>query len=484
MRRGQNRVGHLYDAAGRKQAGFPMSDTTANPQDFATKRKQPILGTFSVSLAIHAAVIALLGGVVVFKVLERPPAQFKPPPPPPKTTKIEPRKLQHKIKIREQQQNSGRPRVSPRLTANRVSGISLPEIEVDPMTEPVRSNIQKNIGKNFSAAGLGTGFGTGTGDSGLGLGTSNVSFFGIKAAGERIAFIIDLSRSMVEDEKGGLNGINVLKTELKEMVNKLNDGTFFNLIFFDDNVDIFKPKLVVAKSATKKEADAFISPYYTEYGKELLQNYSEDKREWPSATRLRNYTMPMLQATGKYVAEGGHKNSQIDSPLVAAFQMQADTIFIISDGYPIFQRALFGKELEEYERRLAEAQERWAKTTEKERERMAKSNQEAVEKYWKEVDAENAKRARKGLPPKVVEQGGPVGVGFSVGRPNLSPTQTIEYIQALAAELYGDDKKKFPKIYTVAYGADSGGEAFLSALAREFKGRFKRIRGLADPVKS
>ncbi len=460
-----------------------MSDTTANPQEFTTRRKQPILGTFSISVAIHAALIALLGGVVVFKVLERPPAQFKPPPPPAKVTKIEPRKLQHKIKIREQQQNSGRPRVSPRLTANRVSGISLPEIEVDQMTEPVKSNIQKNIGKNFSAAGTGTGFGTGTGDSGLGLGTSNVTFFGLKGSGERIAFIIDLSRSMVEDEKGGLNGINVLKTELKKMVENLNDGTFFNLIFFDDNVDIFKPKLVVAKSGTKKEADDFISPYYSEYGEELLQNYSENKREWPSATRLRNYTKPMLQATGKWVGEGGHKNSQIDAPLVAAFQMQADTIFIISDGYPIFERALFGKEFEEYQRRLTEAQERWDKVTAKEREKIEKSNKETNEKYWKDVDDENAKRARRGLPPKVVEQGGPVGIGFSVGRPNLSATQTIEYIRDLAIELYGDDKRKLPKIYTVAYGADAGGEAFLQSLAREFKGRFKRIRGLADPVK-
>ncbi|MGA7881736.1 MAG: hypothetical protein WCD63_12805, partial [Terrimicrobiaceae bacterium] len=119
-----------------------MSEAAANLQDLATKRKQPIFGTFSVSVLIHVAVIALLGGVVVFKVLERPPAQFKPPPPPAKTTKIEPRKLQHKIKIREQQQNSGRPRVSPRLTANRVSGISLPEIEVDPMAAPVKTNIK------------------------------------------------------------------------------------------------------------------------------------------------------------------------------------------------------------------------------------------------------------------------------------------------------------------------------------------------------
>ena len=233
-----------------------MSETTAKLEGFTGKRKQPILGTFSLSVIIHAAVIALLGGVVVFKVLERPPAQFKPPPPPAKTTKIEPRKLQHRIKIREQQQNSGRPRVSPRLTANRVSGISLPEIEVDPAAAPVKSNIQKNIGKSFSMGGLGTGLGSGTGSGGLGLGTSTVSFFGIQAAGERIAFVIDLSRSMVEDDKGGLNGINVLKSELKGMVEKLNDGTFFNLIFFDENVDIFKPKLVVAKPATKKEACA------------------------------------------------------------------------------------------------------------------------------------------------------------------------------------------------------------------------------------
>jgi hypothetical protein len=459
-----------------------MSETTANLQEFASKRKQPILGTFSLSVIIHAAIIALLGGVVVFKVLERPPAQFKPPPPPAKTTKIEPRKLQHKIKIREQQQNSGRPRVSPRLTANRVSGISLPEIEADPMAAPVKSNIQKNIGKNFSMGGLGTGLGSGTGSGGLGLGTSTVSFFGIQAAGERIAFVIDLSRSMVEDDKGGLNGINVLKDELKNMVQKLNDGTFFNLIFFDDNVDLFKPKLVVAKPPTKKEADQFISPYYADFGKEVLQNYSQDKRDWPSATRLHNYNLPMLESTAKYVGEGGNKNSQIDAPLAAAFQMQADTIFIISDGYPVFERALFGKELEEYQRRVKEAEEKWAKLSPKELERIEKSNQESREKYWKALDAENAKRARRGLPPKVFEEGGPGGTGFGVGRPSLTSAQTIEYIRAVAVELYGD-KKKMPKIYTVAYGAQAGGEEFLQSLSREFHGRYRKIRGLAPPVK-
>ena len=55
--------------------------------------------------------------------------------------------------------------------------------------------------------------------------------------------------------------------------------------------------------------------------------------------------------------------------------MQADTIFIISDGAPSFERALFGKELEEYQRRVAEAQEKEAKVTPKERERIDKSQQ-------------------------------------------------------------------------------------------------------------
>ena len=61
-----------------------MSDIAADISPLTTKRGQPILGTLSVSLIVHAVVIALLGGIVVFKVLERPPAQFKPPPPPAK----------------------------------------------------------------------------------------------------------------------------------------------------------------------------------------------------------------------------------------------------------------------------------------------------------------------------------------------------------------------------------------------------------------
>ena len=81
------------------------------------------------------------------------------------------------------------------------------------------------------------------------------------------------------------------------------------------------------------------------------------------------------------------------------------------------------------------------KTQPKELEKIEKSNQESKEKYWKELDAENTKRARRGLPPKVFEEGGPGGTGPGVGRPSLTSAQTIEYIRAIAVELYGDKRK-------------------------------------------
>ena len=130
---------------------------------------------------------------------------------------------------------------------------------------------------------------------------------------------------------------------------------------------------------------------------------------------------------------------------------------------------------------MAEAEERWSKVAEKERQRIEKSHRENSDKFWKDMDEENKKRARRGLPPKVFETGGP-GASHVPGWPTLSLEQTIEYVSALAAELYANDKKKFPKIYSVAYGADRDGETFLQNLAREFHGRHKRIRGLADPV--
>ena len=47
-------------------------------------------------------------------------------------------------------------------------------------------------------------------------------FFGIKASGNRVIFIIDASRFMLTDEKGGIPAYNKVKDEIAQMMAGLN----------------------------------------------------------------------------------------------------------------------------------------------------------------------------------------------------------------------------------------------------------------------
>lgn len=424
-------------------------------------------------LAVNLVALIIFGSVAIFTHIFKREVAFQPGPEVIKT--IDPRKIEHKVKVKEMQKNSGRPQVQQRLQANRVSDMALPSIDVEPTV--VTDALQKNIVQNFASAGLGTGLGTGTGSGGLGLGASEVSFFGIKAAGERIVFIVDVSRSMVEDIRGGLPGFEILKSEIGNMVDKLNHGTFFNLTAFDSRVDVFQPELEIVNNDLKNEAKEFISPYFEDFAEKVNEGFAKGEVVRPNATRLGNYRPPATESLTQFVWAGfdgentsGHGTSRLDLALMAAFEMKADAIFVISDGNPSIRRALDEEERKELEERREKVRERNERTLERRR-----------EEYRKKMLLENEKRARRGLPPKIIEGSGRPGLGPGV--PNLTHDEILEYLHAFAVEMYGDDKQNLPRIYTVAYGSDAGEETFLRTLAREYRGRFRKIRGLAPPIK-
>ena len=62
----------------------------------------------------------------------------------------------------------------------------------------------------------------------LKLGMSGQCFW-FKSKSERILFIIDSSRGMLTDEKGGLNGYKVIR-QVTELISNLAPGTLFNVI--------------------------------------------------------------------------------------------------------------------------------------------------------------------------------------------------------------------------------------------------------------
>ncbi len=401
-------------------------------------------------VSLHVIVLGILGSIVIFRhIFKREVALTAAPE---VIKKIEPRKLEHKVKVQKQQQKSGRPKLQPRLSAQKVAEFSLPELKAEaaPKLDPLKSTI-----RSFGESGIGTGMAGGKGLGGLGLGVSQVRFMGFNVQTERVAVLIDLSPSMVEDERGGFDGYEALKDEIKQMVKSLNSGSLFNLIAFDGAVDIYSREALRASKENKETAATWINPYMTD-------RVNVEK----NGTRLKNYTplpnSPLMKATGG--------PTRYDLAFLAAFESGVDTIFIVSDGVHYILREPTKEELEDLERRQKAV-------TESQRKAWARE----VEKKKKEWDEMNKRRAKRGLHAKVIE-----GHGFGAG-PGLNlrigDKDVLDYLVSAAKEIYGAKGLPLPKIYCVGYVTTPEKEQFLKDLASAFKGRFRRSKTLVKPIK-
>lgn len=75
--------------------------------------------------------------------------------------------------------------------------------------------------------GDGDDFGAGWGSGGDGSGGGGTTFFGVTSQADRVAFVIDYSGSMRQD-----NRADIMKKELQKAVDDLSGGTQFQMIFF------------------------------------------------------------------------------------------------------------------------------------------------------------------------------------------------------------------------------------------------------------
>jgi hypothetical protein len=140
-----------------------MSETsgTAPPGKKRFTVRRAIVLVLLASLAVHLLALVIFGSVVIFRHLFQQEPQFVAPP---SEGSIEPRKLEYKVKIREQQRSSGRPQIQPRLTSIAISDIALPDIKTDvaAVRQPM-SNLESAVSQ-----GVGSGLGAGSGDVGAG----------------------------------------------------------------------------------------------------------------------------------------------------------------------------------------------------------------------------------------------------------------------------------------------------------------------------
>ena len=328
---------------------------------------------------------------------------------------------------------------------------------------------------------------------------SSVNFFGAQGQGTNVYFVVDVSDSMVEQDKGGIEGYKVLKEKLGQMIQSLSPETNFNVAFYGDAVDLFMPSSVPATPENKQAAMKFLPRYManTSQRGNLTRNY-----------RPKISTLP---------SNGG--TSRMDLGLAAAFEGRADTIFVLTDGKPVIQRAMNEKEREEYRKKAAESEisvadrQKYEKEVAEYRKKYEEYNEEMKkyrEKYADKItekarrEAENRAKGKgkviegqgfvvdsvkiSGLPdaPKAPTAPPPPQAkaqGKAVAAPNLGNWQDddiLEYLKETIAKTYKKDGYELPSIHGVAFLAKPADEKLLRSLASRNNGKFIRI---SAPIK-
>ncbi len=328
---------------------------------------------------------------------------------------------------------------------------------------------------------------------------SSVNFFGAQGQGTNVYFVVDLSDSMVEQDKGGIEGYKVLKEKLGQMIQSLSPETNFNVAFYGDAVDLFMPSSVPATPENKQAAMKFLPRYManTSQRGNLTRNY-----------RPKISTLP---------SNGG--TSRMDLGLAAAFEGRADTIFVLTDGKPVIQRAMNEKEREEYRKKAADSEisvadrQKYEKEVAEYRKKYEEYNEEMKkyrEKYADKItekarrEAENRAKGKgkviegqgfvvdsvkiSGLPdaPKAPTAPPPPQAkaqGKAVAAPNLGNWQDddiLEYLKETIAKTYKKDGYELPSIHGVAFLAKPADEKLLRSLASRNNGKFIRI---SAPIK-
>ena len=150
-----------------------------------------------------------------------------------------------------------------------------------------------------------------------GIGPSRIDFFGVRAEGEKVVFIIDASAIMMDDRTGGPATYDYIKSELGKIVSEMKPTMLFNLIFYDQQrVYMFRPNLVPATRETSGVLAAW------------MQSINGDAAQAGLSPEQNNY-----QAPGLYETAVGSDAQGWVLAFQAAMEQQSDIIMMLGSGW-------------------------------------------------------------------------------------------------------------------------------------------------------
>lgn len=432
-----------------------------------------LLNVLLISGAVHAAAILILGGLTVYKYIIPDEAAFEEPP---AVQEIEPPK---EVKVEIRPQAAPQQQAMQNLRMRQVGNITVANVDIDLPSMEQSFTVSSGLGGFGGGALLG-----GTRGS-IGIGMSDISVFGLKTRAERVLFVIDASRTMLTDEKGGLNSYRIIKEEIGDMVSNLSAGTLFNVVFYDDGRFLFfKPRPIPAGSEVTQELARWIAPINSDINQLGLRN----------AKRVELTAMPSDDVIQENLPQHQWSSGNENAYLSQVFLEQSiDAIFVITGRHNGFQpivRHLNKREKEQFDKVVNS--DKYKKYN---AEYQAEQN-EARKLAIAKKKAEDEERVKKGLPPRILDHGNIVhqmGIKTKLRHPHgefgIRGIRTIElrdvekYFRDLVKVLYEQKGGNPPSINVVLFLA--GDEQFteqqensLKDYTRFFDGRYRIIRGL------
>jgi hypothetical protein len=425
-----------------------------------------------ISIGLHVIAGFIAGVITVAQIVMPDEAQFEEPP---VVETVEPPQA---VKVQIQQQVAPPLEQSSRLTMQPVDHITVSAVDVSLPDMSERFTVSDGLGGFSGQRVL-----SGTAAS-IRLGVSNVSVFGLKTRAERILFVIDTNRQMVTDKKGGLNSYQVIKDEITDMVGNLSAGTLFNVMLADRNMTLlFRSQLVPAGAEVHQELIQWVAPINADAQNPGLEGV-------PGASRPNLPTLaddPVNAALP--ISFRGNDTSFMTQ---TALEQGVDAIYFITgyhQGFEAVHRKMDEKEQKAWDKKISDS---------KYQKQLAEHLLEVPimeQRIQAELSKINARRAKKGMPPRVLDRrfgvytaARELDLDWDTWHPGHTPRPIIEpkeieaYFRQLNAILYTDQGKPAPSVNVVLFLAEDeafskDAESRLRDYVRFYRGKHRVIRG-------
>jgi len=264
------------------------------------RRRQLIVGIVLAVVGIHVVIGIGAGFLIVAKYLNPPPATFEVK----KNIKLPAKEREHKMSMAEFDAMTPKPSFNDNLSSLRPTDFALPDLPKVPMDQMLPLDpaaiVSDQVSSMVGTAGLGAG---GQGSSGMGQLGEGFAFMGIQSTGRRILLLYDVSTTVVNAAARAGMPMTRVREETEKLIDSLGIDARFGMVQFARNYAFFESELLPASDQNRDRAREWLGQYFATEGS-MPQSTPNMVRGSPGFLKV----------------------------LEAAFRMEPDAMFIISDG--------------------------------------------------------------------------------------------------------------------------------------------------------